>query len=199
MHCCTVCLRLKVCKKQRWCDHNLLICLYAMSEFFKRQREARTIHVFTEKFTEGDWHSFYVLKLLQIPGEDYYYLLKSKSGNRLLMAAAPYHNYGIRAGSTVKCRVDKISCSGKIYLEPAHPQYETGKTYDFEIISQSRLTDRKGRIISRYNLTDSEKQHFQASLHTKFELLPQDRIRGLLQRIRKGVLIMSDIRVINNC
>lgn len=155
--------------------------------------------MFTEKFTEGDWHFFYVQKLLQIPGEDYYYLLESKAGNRLLMAAAHYQNYGIRTGNTVQCRVDKISCSGKIYLEPAHPQYQTGKIYDFEIISHSRLTDRKGRIISRYKLTDPEKQIFQASLHTRLELLPHEKIRGLLQRIRKGVLIMSDITVINNC
>jgi hypothetical protein len=73
-----------------------------MSEFVKMQREARTIHVFTEKFTEGDWHFFYVQKLLQIPGEDNYYLLESKAGNRLLMAAAHYQNYGIRKGGTVQ-------------------------------------------------------------------------------------------------
>jgi hypothetical protein len=37
--------------------------------------------------------------------------------------------------------VDKVSCSGKIYLEPEHPYYQVGKSYLFPVDEVREVTD----------------------------------------------------------
>ncbi|HDP55191.1 MAG TPA: hypothetical protein ENN24_05885, partial [Bacteroidetes bacterium] len=83
------------------------------------------------KLLEGKYYLFKVLKIVEIPEEGDFYLLKHKSGRRLLLPVSMYANYPIIPNSTIECRVDKVNCTGKVFLEPKHPHYSEGKFYDF--------------------------------------------------------------------
>lgn len=157
----------------------------------KTKREARSIHVFTEKFTEGEEHSFKVIKTLIIPGEAAYYLLESMQGNRLLMPMAFYNGYNIKPGDTIRCRIDKINCSGKIFLEPEHPYYKPGCIYSFVICNVESITDRKGRRYDQYTLSGNIDSRSSAIFQGNNRHKVNDKIQARLERIRKGVLILS--------
>jgi len=164
-----------------------------------KDRKKRSIHIFTENFSEGEWHCFKVLKQIRIPGEDMYYLLESPLGNRLLLTAKYYSSYGIVAGAIIKCIVDKINCSGKIYLEPAHPYYKVGDRYIFQVTGNEQFTDGKGREITRVMVKGPQQEEEIAKLDT--ELVPgkAEFISVIFAGTRKGVLILKEIEVLNNC
>lgn len=165
----------------------------------KNRHQPRTIHIFPEKFTEGEWHYFRVQKILEIPGEDFYYLLESSKGNRMLMPLNFYKYYGIEPGNEIKCRIDKINCSGKIFLEPEHPKLVNDSRYDFMISGKEQFTDRKGRLQTYYSLKLNEGMQANAILNENISLPVPIHIKATLIRIRKGILILSEIEVINNC
>lgn len=85
---------------------------------------------------EGQVANYSVLAIKKIDedGEDFF-VLKHPAGGKFLLPYSPYKQYNIEIGATIKCRVDKISCSGKIYLEPEHPCYMEGSYYDFKLVS----------------------------------------------------------------
>lgn len=163
------------------------------------KRNPRSIHIFTETFSEGEWHSFKVLKLMQIPGEDLYYLLESHLGNRLLMAAKYYESYKIIPGATVKCLVDKINCSGKMYLEPKHPYYQAENRYIFQITGKEQFTDRKGRSFTRFIVKEPHHVEGVAMLDTNLVINSGELFSAIFAGTRKGVLILKKIEILNNC
>lgn len=164
-----------------------------------KDRKTRSIHIFTENFPEGEWHCFKVLKQIRIPGEDMYYLLESPLGNRLLLTAKYYSSYGIVAGAIIKCIVDKINCSGKIYLEPAHPYYKVGDRYIFQVTGNEQFTDRKGREITRLFVKGSQNNEEIATFNANGAPDIAAFISALFIGTRKGVLILKEIEVLNNC
>lgn len=165
----------------------------------KNRHQPRSICIFTEKFTEGEWHYFRVQKILEIPGEEFYYLLKSSKGNRVLMPLKYYKHYGIEPGNEIKCRIDKINCSAKIFLEPEHPYLTNGNRYDFIISGKNQFTDRKGRTQTCYSLKLPEGIQAKAILNDNISLPVLTHIKATLIRIRKGILILNNIEVVNNC
>lgn len=45
-----------------------------------------------------------------------------------------YQNFNIELGKKIECKVDKVNCTGKVYLEPKHPYYVEGEVYSFEVV-----------------------------------------------------------------
>lgn len=86
------------------------------------------------KFIEGEVVPFQVIKLEQIPEQGSFFVLRHHSGRRLLLSAAVYSQYNIRAGTTIECKIERVSCTGKVYLEPMHPCYREGEVYDFKLL-----------------------------------------------------------------
>ena len=68
------------------------------------------------KFIEGETYEFEVLKLVDLPEEGVFYLLRHQSGRRLMLPFKSYQYYGIEPGRRIECRVDKVNCTGKVYL-----------------------------------------------------------------------------------
>lgn len=87
------------------------------------------------KLEEGEIYPFQVLKKTTIPEEGDFFLLRHQSGRRLLIPEQSYIHYNIEPGTTIECKVDKVSCTGKVYLEPLHPFYREGNEYPFDFVS----------------------------------------------------------------
>ena len=86
---------------------------------------------------EGCWYPFRVHKLVQLQDDARYYVLEDVNGLKHFLPAENFQGYGINPGDEISCKIDKINCTGRIYLEPRHPYYSEGKIYDFEIVKIS--------------------------------------------------------------
>jgi len=91
-------------------------------------------HIPNSRLTEGETYGFRIKKMISLGhGEDYFMMI-DPMGYKILMPATYYQRYGFEAGQSIECRVDKVNCNGRIFLEPRHPHYTEGKVYSFEVI-----------------------------------------------------------------
>ena len=87
------------------------------------------------KFKEGEIHQFKIVGFTEIPGaEESFFILKNEFEGKHLLKAVSYAHYELQEEQTINCKIDKINCSGKIYLEPENPIYKVGEIYDFKVI-----------------------------------------------------------------
>jgi len=97
-------------------------------------------------FEEGQEYEFTVINRLSLPPDDDIFLvLISPFQTRHLLAEKHYVHYNIMAGQKIKCRIDKINCSGKIYLEPEHPFYKEKQMYDFPVKRAETIVNSSGK------------------------------------------------------
>jgi hypothetical protein len=97
------------------------------------------------KFTEGENHQFNIIGFTEIPNtKDSFYILENKFGGKHLLKAWPFKHYNLMIGNNITCRIDKINCSGKIFLEPENPFYKLGEIYDFDVIRIATQTNSVG-------------------------------------------------------
>ena len=87
------------------------------------------------KFTEGEIHQFKINGFAEMPGTDEsFYILENRFGGKHLLKSFHYKHYNFNKGEEITCKIDKINCSGKIYLEPENPVYKEGKSYEFDLM-----------------------------------------------------------------
>ena len=94
---------------------------------------------------EGRNYHFRVIKTVSMHGTGQEYIvLEDPFRNRHLIPADQYENYNLNPGKRIICHIDRINCDGKIFIEPKHPCYETGKTYDFEFVRKETRINQIG-------------------------------------------------------
>ena len=83
-------------------------------------------------FKEGEWYNFKIINQIDIPDKGNQFVLQHTSGRKILLPADNYVKYNFAIGSSIDCRVDKINCTGQIFMEPKHPFYTIGDVYTFK-------------------------------------------------------------------
>lgn len=86
-------------------------------------------------FKEGEWYNFKIINQIDIPDKGNQFVLQHSSGRKILLPADNYVKYDLTIGSSIDCRVDKINCTGQIFMEPKHPYYTIGDVYTFKTLS----------------------------------------------------------------
>jgi hypothetical protein len=84
---------------------------------------------------EGEWYHFKIHNLVLLQDESYYYVLTDINGMKHFMPSEYYSDYKLNIGDEILCKIDRINCTGRIFLEPAHPFYKEGEIYLFNIES----------------------------------------------------------------
>lgn len=136
------------------------------------------------KLIEGEIHHFKVLKKTTVPDEGVFFLLRHSAGRRILIPEKYYVNYNILPGSTIKCRIDKVSCTGKIFLEPKHPVYQEGETYMFDILDYEPAINNE----NSWNIRVSDVFSNVIKAHCRcVNPILKERIELVVNRIRKGI------------
>lgn len=93
-------------------------------------------------FIEGQSYPFEIRKIIHIPGSgEKHFVLIGPNKKKYLLKASYYEHYVFKVGRTINCSVDKINCSGQIFLEPEHPYYEPGQRYDFLLVRITQETN----------------------------------------------------------
>lgn len=152
----------------------------------------KEIPIPNSRLTEGATYPFRILKSVSLGPDDEWYVLEDPLGFKILMPKGYYRDYGFVAGQTIRCRVDKINCNGRMFLEPMHPQYAEGQVYPFDVNGSGH----------RINILDQEEFYLQVSdvygnnwevMTNRPELvdLPPDRLNCLVKRIKKGRLFLE--------
>jgi hypothetical protein len=96
-----------------------------------------------KKLEEGKLYPFRVHNMAALQDERVYFILEDPFGIRHLLPSWFYTEYGITIGQTINCFVDKINCTGRVYLEPEHPYYSRGCTYEFRLLSTQKYEKRR--------------------------------------------------------
>lgn len=106
------------------------------------------------KLEEGKSYIFNAVKTVELPGGDLNLMLTGPDGRKYLLPLKYYNGYNLAFPGPVQCKIDKINCSGKIFLEPANPFYTEGEIYGFEVRQISEYTDENGIKYRRVTVSD---------------------------------------------
>jgi len=84
---------------------------------------------------EGKWFPFKIHNLVQLQDDAWYFVLQDMNGMKHFLAAEFYESYCLKPGDEITCKIDRINCTGRIFLEPKHPRYNEGEIYYFDVIN----------------------------------------------------------------
>lgn len=151
----------------------------------------RSVHIPNSKLTEGKTYPFLYLKNIALEPGNEYMVMQEPRGYKILVPFGFYKEYGFQTGQTILCRVDKINCNGRMFLEPQHPTYEEGKLYNFELLCKGHIIGITGEDEWYFMVRDVLGQN--RKVHTGQKDLwknPPKSINCLIQRIKKGKLFL---------
>jgi hypothetical protein len=106
------------------------------------------------KLEEGKTYTFNAVKSVELPGGEANLMLIGPDGRKYLLPLTFYRGYTLVSPGPIKCKIDKINCSGKVFLEPANPFYTEGESYVFDVRHNSEFTDSNGNIHRSYAVAD---------------------------------------------
>ena len=146
-----------------------------------------TLHIPNSRLTEGNYYHFTILKVVALgPGESYF-VMRDPLGFKILMPEKYYGAYGFIPGQAIECRVDKVNCSGRMFLEPRHPVYIEGQVYTFEVISSGSSKNILDQTEHFFVVRDVLGQTWRV-VSQAGHLLPENpsHVKCYLHRIKKG-------------
>lgn len=146
------------------------------------------------RLLQGEYYPFKIVKNLEIDETEQYFVLQDPLGYKILMPSNFYRHYNMQVGETIRCRVDKINCNGRMFLEPAHPIYQEGEVYEFKTIrsgKQQNIYDKQEHFIV---VEDKLKQqHKVYILDSRIKDSLSSTIECYLERIKKGKFFLRHL------
>jgi hypothetical protein len=139
-----------------------------------------------KRLREEELYEFRVEKKVTDPSSIDYFILIGPDQQKYLLPEATYRNYGITTGTFIKCRVDKINCRGQVFLEPVHPHYLEGGSYEFIVVGSDVRSDHNGNEINVFMVADT----FNNLIIVPCDNAPETgtSVRLVVDRISKGRL-----------
>ncbi len=138
--------------------------------------------------TEGLWYPFIVHNLIQLQDDAWYFVLRDINGLKHFLPAEYYQDYQIKTGDEISCKIDKINCTGRIYLEPRHPHYTEGEIYDFETV---KILDSGNGLILIVKETGGNFIEVSTEGHSLDDLKSKKIVQCRVKSIKKGSPILE--------
>ncbi|HRZ41752.1 MAG TPA: hypothetical protein P5228_03510 [Bacteroidales bacterium] len=138
---------------------------------------------------EKQTYRFRVIRKITLPDDSANWVLTCDGTDRYLLPEEYYTDYQIREGMELPCRVDKINCTGRIFLEPEHPWYREGERYLFRYCGSEMHHDRLGNAFLKlvFQGIQGENQ-IHLSQGIPAGLTPEQPVEVTIRRIRKGTV-----------
>jgi hypothetical protein len=145
------------------------------------------------KLKEGETYKFKIRGKKKFPDGEYCYIMQDPFGYQHYLPATYYEKYNIDSLEYLECKVDKINCSGKIFLEPPHPDYVVGESYDFECIDIKKEDDGMGGSMYIAIVKDCLGKESDLRISAAFAAIhqPPFSIHCRVERIKKGKAFLS--------
>jgi hypothetical protein len=138
--------------------------------------------------SEGEWFPFKIHNLVQLQDDAWYFVLQDINGMKHFMAAEYYKSYGFVVGDQILCKIDKVNCTGRVFLEPKHPVYNEGEIYYFDTISYSD-SGNKCILMVRENFGNIIEVVVNGT--KKVDINAEKRVRCSVKSITKGRLMLE--------
>ncbi len=152
----------------------------------------RNLTVSNSRLTEGSYHIFQILKIISLGTDDTYFVMQDPLGYKVLMPAGYYTKYGFEAGRKIECRVDRINCNGRMFIEPMHPIYKEGEVYEFAIVGSGTRKNITGDDEHYIMVRDALQLEWMVRIFSDKQVHPAAQtIKCRLDRIKKGKLFLS--------
>lgn len=145
---------------------------------------------------EKQSYVFKVVRMITLPDDTRSWVLTHTGADRYMLPCELYTDYGIAEGIRIRCRVDKINCTGRIFLEPEHPYYREGGDYHFTFIRDLPIEDAAGNHLWQLELAGIHgDRHHCLSLQRAHRYKIGDPVPVRLISVKKGRLefILSDL------
>jgi len=144
------------------------------------------------KLEEGRYYKFLPVKVIILPDANENLILTGPDSKKYLLPLSFYNEYDLPGKSEICCKVDKINCSGKVFLEPQHPYYKEGEYYPF--VFENYCTDENRTLVG--NNTFSVRDIYGKILTAPVKLLKSIPAKGSeiilkVERISKGRIYFS--------
>jgi hypothetical protein len=136
------------------------------------------------KLEEGLILEFMVQNKVKLQDDLDYYVLEDPNGTRHFIEAGLYSRYNIKTGEQIHCRIDKINCTGRVFLEPLHPYYKEGRLYDFLLLSHQRKDGKNHLVIEDIY---HNKIEMLVSGGISMSLITKKTVKGEVKLIKKGI------------
>ena len=151
------------------------------------------------KLQEGQNYLFKLEGLIELPDGRLYHRLSDPNDIKHLLPAEPYERYDLESKDEVICHVDKINCSGKIFLEPEHPFYKINKEYLFPVIGFEKIENSNGLEEAEIILKEKTGKIVRAPAAWFPEVKNVgDEIWCRIGRIKKGELMLTTVSDFDN-
>lgn len=144
-------------------------------------------------FKEGQRFQFTITNKLVLPGTDEVNLiLLGPDNKKYLLPEQFYENYHLKIGQAIQCMIDKINCSGRIFLEPDHPYYKIGERYDFLVLRLAEQENFLGKTQLIAWVRDLHGLEWSCPIDRAEDIEPgYSYLACRVDRIKKGELILS--------
>ena len=147
------------------------------------------VYINNSLFTERQTYVFEVLSQMELAPSEGYFVLRDPLGYKMLMPSGFYLHYGFETGQKIQCRVDKVNCNGRIFLEPQNPWYSEGQTYDFDVVSSGLRKSFSGEIERYFTVRDINSTIWKVKIPELVSgTFVHDRVTCMVERIKKGIL-----------
>jgi hypothetical protein len=145
-----------------------------------------------QKLAEGQIYNFRVVGVIKGPDDKEYFKLKDPNGVKHLLAKDFYQNYSIHENQDIQCRIDRISCSGRVYIEPLHPFYEYNSAYWFPVVRFDEVVNAVNEKETHAVLVDK----LDYEIYIPVDDIPPgtsvgDLVKARVVRIKKGRIYVS--------
>lgn len=151
----------------------------------------RSVKIPNARLTEGESYLFRIVKSMSLTPGDSWYVLEDPNGYKILLPGQYYEKYGFRTGQTIRCRVDKINCNGRMFLEPAHPHYVEGESYQFPVISKGHYKNIIEQDEYYFTVRDVLGHYWKVRTYEKpLWDNPPEQLACIVKRIKKGKLFL---------
>lgn len=148
---------------------------------------------------EGRTYPFKITGSVILPDGSECFILTDVNGIKHLLFKEYYNQYKLQLNQEVICRIDKINCTGKIFIEPEHPYYKLGRSYTFVF---DRYLDLKGpndeseKVAVLLNGYDQD--IFLSADEVEKQFVKGDEINAVVEKIKKGRVYINIGAVVND-
>ncbi len=137
-------------------------------------------------------YKFIIHKKLELTGDNnIQYILVGPADKKYLLNGEFYTHYNLKIGQEINCRVDKINCSGQIFLEPDHPHYNIGESYMFPVKELRTGLDPWGKEQHSAVVIDKNNIVWNCVINRQTRIEPgKTEIECVVSKIKKGSIFL---------
>ena len=142
----------------------------------------------------GNEFVFSVEKKITLPDGEYFILL-ADFNQKYLLPTEFYFEFKLKIGDKIICRIDKLNCNGKVFLEPKHPVYNVGDkdVFTFQEIETRYTRKTKDKYLVRKAIGDKTIRAITPIENENISPSQDEKWLCEIDKIKKGELILNPI------